>query len=76
MSIFLAAFVTLAWDYPPSELPRVTFNLYSTTNLSDWTLKTNVAQQSVQVATSKNAEFFFVTATNIACACESEKPFP
>ena len=42
--------VKLEWDYPPEEVPGMTFNIYYSTNpaapLSSWTRITNVNSQT------------------------------
>ena len=56
----------LAWDYPPEEVAKVTFNLYSTTNLSstNWTVLTNMVGTNVVIPINPGMAFFFVTASN------------
>jgi hypothetical protein len=65
--------INLAWDYPTNELFGMSFNLYTTTNLTtaSWSLATNVAASNlvatnlmVTVPVGPGAAFFFVTASN------------
>lgn len=57
---------TLSWDYPTNELSKVTFNLFSTTNLvpPTWTLLTNVSGTNVVVPINPGTCFYFCTASN------------
>ncbi len=59
--------ITLAWDYPMDEVPAMTFNVYSITNLAstNWVLMTNVvAQTNVTLPVQPGNMFFMATASN------------
>jgi hypothetical protein len=63
--------VTLAWDYPTNELsPNLTFNLYSTTNVTasvtSWPLLTNIVGTNLQasITVQPGQRFFVMTASN------------
>jgi len=58
----------LSWDYPPSEIPNVSFNIYFSTNIAtpvaNWTLITNVTGTNTTVAIAPGNGFWFATASN------------
>jgi hypothetical protein len=63
--------VTLAWDYPASELStNLTFRVYSSATMqlpiTAWPVLTNVVgtNLSVQVTVAPGQRFFFLTASN------------
>ncbi len=65
--------VFLSWFYETNELAGISFNLYSTTNLSapNWVLVTNIDSAGlvptnlmVQVPVKPGNAFYYMTATN------------
>lgn len=62
--------VKLEWDYPPTELPGITFNIYHSTNLavplSNWTRITNVVGVTnvILPLIPTGQHFYYATASN------------
>jgi hypothetical protein len=56
--------VCLAWDWPGTQTPTVSWNVYQTTNLTPpvaWTLLTNSTHKTASVQVLRQAQFFTVT---------------
>jgi len=61
--------IKLEWDYPPEELPGITFYIYHSTNVSapmPWTAITNVVgQTNVTIPLIPTGQhFYYCTASN------------
>jgi hypothetical protein len=66
--------ITLTWDYPQMST-EIVFNVYHSTSLmipiKEWSLITNVINQSCVLAMQEGAHFFSVTASNLTTRMES-----
>lgn len=62
--------IKLEWDYPPNELPGITFNIYYSTNLavplSNWTRITNVVGVTnvILPLIPTGQHYYYATASN------------
>jgi len=60
------ASVNVSWDYSPALVSTglISFNVYDSADLKNWTLRTNIIGYSVTFTNDSPAKFFRVEVTN------------